>query len=310
MKTPQTRSSSRDVPQQQQQQQRSSSRWSTEPSMDNNSSLMDPPGLNDFNIGNKNNVSTRTSTRSQEPIESANTQTYTKRALRKIETVAIIDPFNYNEDTSKYDEIKQSEKYEEMNQVINQLRLELQREILARKELDISIKAILSDMNTFKMDICGQDGSVVENIQREFRETQKSWNLKFNQFEMNLKNQNDSMLRNIDDISGKNEINTMRVEVRNCLKDINDMSHWYYGVVKIQEGVDIVSHDGIRLLYRAKCGETLLLQPPMKKSDDGSIKMSCRIVDEKGQSSTGEVKVAKDDTMFISSFAMAPQIQH
>ena len=88
------------------------------------------------------------------------------------------------------------------------------------------------------------------------------------------------------------------------------MLYWCYGVVKIPEGIDVVSKDGIHILHRAKFGETLLLQPPMKKTEDGSIKMSCRMVDEKGQSTIGEVNITKDDTILISSFAMAPPNQN
>jgi len=287
---------------------------------------LDPPGLNNLSIGGAGKKTKEVRewrarkeeeqgarewrARKEEEQESREWRG-PKRALQRIEESAIIKERERERDNAG-----------ELRQTIDQLRLDLTRESLARKELTISMKSILSDLDQLREELRDRDEEgggnslTAEKIQRELRDVEDSWTDKFNHVQKDLKTQNETLLRDVDKSNYEFEkslaqLNTIvgkrNSELQESLKEVNDMLYWYYGVVKKPDGIDIVSkEDGIRVLHKAKYGETLLLQPPMEKTHDGAIKMSCRMVDEKGQPSIGEVHVAKNDTLFVSSFAMEP----
>ncbi len=273
----------------------------------------DPPGLNTFTIGgvNKKKLAGKSKQEKQPvgPIPPEQlTWRGTRRAVQRIEESAIK---KREESMQLQQEVPSHSEIGELRETIDHLRLDLSRETLARKELNISIKSILSEMDELRGQLRGdeEDGSLLleaEKVQREFRDVMESWSDKFNHFEKDITIKNETILKEVESlIREKNE--NVSSQVEHSLKQLNDMLYWYYGVVKKPDGIDIVSkEDGIGVLHKAKYGETLLLQPPMEKSDDGSIKMSCRMVDETGQPSIGEVDVAKNDTIFVSSFSMAP----
>ncbi len=263
---------------------------------------LDPPGLNTLNIGgprNKKKEYTKRDNRKEllSPVEARAAAAEVrenlkgpKRALQRIEeqSVRLLSPPEAAREKeisfAEPEEDRVSKQGDELRETIDQLRLELMRETLARKELETSMKSILSEMDEIKMKTQKEGGisRETEKIQIQFRDVQASWSTKFNQFQKEASNRNEFFIKEVDAmIREQNENVSNKMEY--SLKQLNDMLYWYYGVVKNPDGIDIVSKENCeqkRVLHKAKYGEILLLQPPMQKYQDGSIKMSCRMVDE------------------------------
>ena len=152
-----------------------------------------------------------------------------KRALQRIEESAINRERERERERERDDD-------GELRQTIDQLRLDLTRESLARKELTISMKSILSDLDQLREELRdrneegGGNSLTAEKIQRELRDVEDSWTDKFNHFQKDLKIQNETLLRDVDKRNDEFEkslaqLNTTNSELQESLKEVNDMMY-------------------------------------------------------------------------------------
>jgi hypothetical protein len=191
---------------------------------------------------------------------------------------------------------------------IDKLRVELQRERLARKKLEVSIKSNCEELSDLRKDAdnggAAGAGGNFDDLRREMDENLKTTNQKIGEIVKTVQEQLDVLIQEIDDIKNNDEDSKLlRTEMSKALSGFNDLLYWTYGEVVHSDGLEIKDLETDEVLQRKERGDYVLLHPPMSSRGE-EIHMQCRIVDE----SSGESKMAKaclmkgSDEIYVSNF--------
>lgn len=199
---------------------------------------------------------------------------------------------------------------------LDKLRVELQREKLARKKLEVSIKSNCEELSVIRQDGNLEAGGNYDEIRRELDDNVKQTNQKMSELVKTVQEQLDVLIQEVDDVKnatnsscGDELVKTVREsknlknELDTALSEFHDLLYWNYGQVVHDQGIDVINpKDGNVVAHRDQ-GDWVLLHPPMS-SKDNEVFMNCRVVDESsGESVMGKTCLMKgNDEIFISNF--------
>jgi len=202
------------------------------------------------------------------------------------------------EKESASDEEQGQNQRQELQQEIDDLKLSLQRSEFARQNLEVSLKSLVSDVDSLRMSMNqkGLDGSSIhDEIKRELKAKEDHMIQQIRNNEKNFETKLNLISRETAKSNG---------ELKDLISNINQRSYWFYGIVSNKKGVRIYEKDNRnKTLSQCNYQETLLLQGSMRKTSTDEIFIDCRYVDQNGQSFLGEVLLFDGTSNNFSTFS-------